>query len=103
MPVIKLLNVATTVNAVANLQFSTIGPLGALLTLFAAGVTVGDVISLTVGGKNLVDLGQPNIEISADVVDTDRDLLILREPAPPGDILMPITVTTAMGFILIIE
>lgn len=103
MPTIKLLNVATTVNALANLQFSTIGALGALLTLFASGVTAGDVVSVTVGGKNIVDLGQPNIEISADVVDTDRDLIFLREPVPPGDILVPVTATTAVNLLFIIE
>jgi len=103
MSMIKLLNQASNVNAVANLQFSTIGPEGALLTLFASCVTAGDVISCTVGGKNIADLAQPNVEISADVVDTDRDLLFAREPVPPGDILLPITATTAVNFLLILE
>jgi len=103
MPAIKLMNVVTTVNAVANLQFATVGPAGAFLTLYAAGVTVGDTISVTVGGKNVVDLAQPNIEASADVVDVDRDMIIEREPVPPGDILVPVTAATAMGILIILE
>jgi len=103
MPAIKLLNQATQGNAATGLQFNSIGPNGAYVSMFASGVTAGDTIGLTVGTKPILDLAQPNIEISADVCDTQRDLLIEREPVPPGDIFIPIVATTAVNFLLIIE
>jgi len=103
MPAIKLVNQASNPNSLANLEFSEIGPRGAFITVIAAGVTAGDVVSLTVGGKNVLNLAQPNIEASADVGDVQRDVLVAREPVPPGNMIMAITVTTAMNVHVIIE
>jgi len=105
MPAIKVVNQATAANAANGLQFNTIGPNGAFVTLIASGVTAGDTIGLTVGGQPVIDSvnGQPNIEISADVGDVSRDLMIEREPVPPGEIFLPVTVTTAINWHLIIE
>jgi len=103
MPAIKLINQASQGNAVAGLQFNSIGPNGAYVSMAASGVTAGDTIGLTIGTKPIVDLGQTNIEASADVCDTERDMLVVREPVPPGDIFVPIVATTAVNFTLIIE
>jgi len=103
MPAIKVINQVTAANAANGLQFNTIGPNGAFITLVAAGVTAGDIIGLTVGGKPVVNAGQTNIEISADVCDTGRDVIIEREPVPPGEIFLPVTAATALNWLLIIE
>lgn len=103
MSVIKLVNQATQGNAVAGLQFNNVGPNGAYVSLWASCVTAGDTIGLTIGTKPMADLAQPNIETSADQCLTDRDLLLEREPAPPGDIFVPIVATTAVNFTLLIE
>ena len=102
MPAIKITNQATSTNALANNTFRTIGR-PSLLTLYASCVTATDSISLSVGTKQIVVNANPNIESSADVVDTDRDMILFREPVPMGDIFLPITATTAVNFILRIE
>jgi len=103
MPCIKLVNQTTNANILANLEFSEIGPSGSFLTVAGSCVTAGDVVSLTVGGKNVLNLAQPNIEISADVTDMSRDILVEREPVPPGNMIMAVTATTAVNVEVIIE
>lgn len=103
MPATKVVNQATSANAMTGLQFSNIPP--GFISLWASGVTAGDTIGLTVGGQPIIDQvsGQPNIEISADVVDYDRDLIIFREVHRGGEVFLPVTATTAVNFILISE
>lgn len=102
MPSIALKNVATTANAVDGLKFRNLpGP--ALISLYASGVTAGDVISLSVGNEDFLVNGQTNIEASADVVDTDRDQILFQEPVPAGELFIPITATTAVNFLVVIE
>jgi len=103
MPSIKILNQVTSANALNGLKFQTLaGP--ALVSLYAAGVTVGDTISFSIGDREILTLGQPNIEISADVVDVSRDQILFAEPAEGGqDLFMPVTVTTATGFLVVID
>jgi hypothetical protein len=103
MPAIKLVNVASTPNAVNGLDFEDVPEGGAQLTLYASAVTAGDIIGLKVGQEVYAVGVEPNIESSADVVDTDRDLVLFKEPVGPGRIYIPITCTTAVNFLLIIE
>lgn len=102
MPAIKVSNQATSTNALALNSFRNITR-PTLLSLYAAGVTVTDTLSLSCGQKQLVILANPNIEIAADVVDTDRDMILHREPLPMGELSMPVTVTTATNFLIILE
>jgi len=103
MPSIKIVNQGTVANALNGLKFSKLaGP--ALISLYAAGVTAGDTISFSVGDREILTLGQPNIEISADVCDTGRDQILFGEPAEGGeDLFMPVTVTTATNFLVVID
>jgi len=102
MPAIKITNQATNANALSTLKFSKL-TMGALLSLYASAVTATDVISLSVDNEEFLRNANPNIETAADVVDTDRDQILFREPTGPGDIFLPITATTAVNFLLVIE
>lgn len=103
MPATKVVNQAAATNAMNGLQFEDIPLGGAYVSLWASGVTAGDTISLKVGQKDYLDLAEPNIEISADVVDTDRDQILFREPMRSGKIFLGIIVTTAINFLLVQE
>lgn len=103
MPAIKRVNIATTANALNGLKFEDIPAPGALVTLYASAVTATDVISFSIGSEDYLVDASPNIEIAADVVDTDRDAILVREPVGPGKAYVRITATTAVNFLLVIE
>ena len=103
MPAIKLVNQTTTPNAVNGLNFEDIPAGGALVSLYASGVTATDTIGLKVGSEEYVVDAAVNLESSADVVDTDRDQILVQEPVGQGKLFVPITATTAVNFLLIIE
>lgn len=103
MPTIKKVNVATSANALNGLKFEDIPPGGALVSLYASGVTAGDTISYSVGSEDFLVDAQTNIEASADVVDTDRDQILFQEPVPEGKQFLSITATTAVNYILVLE
>jgi len=103
MPSIKIVNQVTAANALNGLKFSKLaGP--ALISLYSAGVTAGDTVSFSIGDREILTLGQPNIEVSADVCDVGRDQILFAEPAEGGeDLFMPVTVTTAQNFLVVID
>ena len=85
MPSIMLKNVAAgTANALDGLQFQDVPEPGALITIYASTPTAGGLISYSVGTERFLVAAAVNIEISADVVDTQQDLVLDREPVPPG-------------------
>ena len=102
MPAIKRTNVVTTEDALLGLKFKVLQR-PALVSLFASGVTATDKISLSVGGTTVLDLANPNVESAADVIDTTRDGVLFNERVPPGELFMPITATTAVNFLLVID
>ena len=85
MPSIRLNNVAAgTANALDGLQFQDIPEPGALITIYASTAVALGLISYSVGTERfLVDAGV-NIELSADVVLSDSDMVLDREPVPAG-------------------
>jgi len=85
MPSIRVNNIAAGVaNAVDGLQFQDIPEPGALVTIYASTAVALGLISYSVGTERfLVDVG-PNVEIVADAVDTQRDMVLDREPVPAG-------------------
>lgn len=103
MPSTKIVNQATSANAMAGLNFEDIPPQGALLSLYASGVTAGDTISCTAAGEQLAVDAEPNIEIGADVVDTSRDRILFQEPVSEGKVFIPVTATTAINWLLVVE
>lgn len=85
MPTIRLSNVAAaTANALDGLQFQDIPQPGALVSIYASTPTAGGLISYSVGTERFLVDAAVNIEISADVVDTSRDMVLDREPVPAG-------------------
>lgn len=103
MPSVSVKNQAGAANAMAGLNFEDVPPGGALLSLYAAGVTVLDAIDCTAAGEQLLVTGQCNIEISADVLDTGRDQLLFQEPVKEGKVFLPVAVTTALNWLLVLE
>lgn len=102
MPAIKIVNQGTSVNAISTSPFRTIrGP--ALVSLYASCVNATDTIGFAVANQEILRNASPNIESSADVVDTDRDMILAREPVPAGEMTLSVTATTAVNVLIVIE
>ena len=85
MPSIMLKNVAAgTANALDGLQFQDIPEPGALVTIYGSTAAAGGLLSYSVGTERFLVAAAANIEKSADEVNTDNDLILDREPVPPG-------------------
>jgi len=101
MPSIMLKNVAAgTANALDGLQFQDIPEPGALVSIFATTPTAAGNISYSVGTERFLVAAQQNIEIAADVIDTDRDQILDREPVPAGKQFL--AVDAQIGNILVV-
>jgi len=104
-PQIARKNVAAgTENALNGLKFSKIGSNGAFLTVYASTPTAAGSITFSAegGDRALIDLGETNIEIAADVVDSGRDLMLLDEPVGPGDLFLAVNAQIG-NFLVLIE
>jgi len=85
MPSIRLTNVAAGVaNALDGLQFQDIPEPGALVSIYASTAVALGTISYSVGTERFLVDASVNIEIAVDAVDTNRDMILDREPVPPG-------------------
>ncbi len=85
MPSIRLSNVAAaTANALDGLQFQDIPEPGALVSIYASTAVAAGTISYSVGTERFLVDASVNIEIAVDAVDTQRDLVLDREPVPAG-------------------
>ena len=85
MPSIRLTNVAAgTANALDGLQFQDIPEPGALLSLYASTAVALGTISYSVGTERFLVDASINIESAVDAVDTNRDMVLDREPVPGG-------------------
>ena len=85
MPSIRLSNIAAGVaNALDGLQFQDIPEPGALVSIYASTPTAAGTISYSVGTERFLVDASENIEIAADVIDTQRDMVLDREPVPAG-------------------
>jgi len=103
MPSILLKNVGAGVaNAVDGLQFEDIQPPGAIVTIYASTPTAGGLISYSIGTERFLVDAAVNIEGSADVVNTHTDLVLDREPVPPGKQFLE-TVAQIINFLIVIE
>lgn len=103
MPSIKVSNSpAGTSNAVDGLQFQDVPPGGALVTLYASTAAAGGLVSYSVGTERFLVSCPVNIESSSDVVDTQRDMVLDREPVPAGKQFLAVD-TQICNFLLTIE
>ena len=85
MPSIRLSNVAAgTANALDGLQFQDIPEPGALVSIYASTAVAAGLISYSVGTERFLVDASINVEIAADAVDTNRDMVLDREPVPAG-------------------
>lgn len=102
MPTIRPAGVTTsTADDLANRQFNVVPPGGAIVNMFIAGVTSGDTFGFSSGDRQIVVNGsEMNIEISADVVDIQRDQVVFDELVLPGQLFLPITLTTEVQYLL---
>lgn len=100
MPSIRF-GTTTTTDALSNRKFNVIPPQGAILNVWGSSVTNGDTFGLSIGDRDLVVNGtELNIEVAADVIDLSRDQLVINEVVGPGQLFMPVTVTTEAQFFI---
>jgi hypothetical protein len=103
MPSILLKNTPSgSANSVDGLQFQDIPAPGALVTIYASTAAAGGLISYSVGTERFLVSAAVNVESAADVVDTDRDLVLDREPVPPGKQFLAVD-TQICNTLLVIE
>jgi hypothetical protein len=102
MPALAFRVAATDSDALSNLKFAVVPARGAILNLWASCVTKTDSFGISIGDRDLMVNGSiMNIEIAADVVDTDRDQRLFNEVlVSGGQLFMPVTVTTEAQFLI---
>ena len=84
-PSIRLSNIAAGVaNALDGLAFQDIPEPGALVTIYGSTAVAGGLLSYAIGSERFLVDASVNVEIVADAVETTRDMLLDREPVPPG-------------------
>lgn len=103
MPSIMLKNIAAgTANALDGLKFQELqGP--ALISIFGTTAVAGGTIDFAVGSEDFLDSAELNIEASADVVDTDRDQVLMREPVPAGKMFLAVNAQICNVLVVIEE
>lgn len=103
MPTTSIRNIAAIGDALNGLKFKVMGP--SLVTVAAASSAAGGIFSYSVGSDKQLCVGaMVNIEISADVVDLDRDAILIREPAPAGEHFLDVTALgTTFNFVRVVE
>ncbi len=103
MPSTSRRNIAATGDALNGLKFKVLGP--SLVTVYAAAQAAGGIFSYSVGSdKELCRDADVNIEISADVVDVSRDMILSREPAPAGEHFLDVSALgTSFNFVRVVE
>jgi len=103
MPSIRRSNVsANTANDVDGLQFQDIPEPGALVSIYASTAVAGGDIDYSVGTERFLVSASVNIEISADVVQNDRDLILDREPVPAGKQFLAVN-SQVCNYLIVIE
>jgi hypothetical protein len=103
MPSLKVNNQTTAANCLQGLKFVKLSR-RALVSLYISGVSSDDKINFSFTDREVLVGANPNIEIAPDVIDTSRDGVLFGEPGMPGDeLFMPVTATTAVNFLIVID
>ena len=103
MPSIRRSNVAAgTPNDVDGLQFQDIPAGGALVSIYASTAVAGGAIDYSVGTERFLVAASVNIEGSADVVSTNVDLILDREPVPSGKQFLAVNLQVC-NYLIVIE
>lgn len=75
-----------------------------VVNMWASSVTNGDTIGLLLNSTEIMPTDELNIEISADVIDTNRDQLVFGTVVGRGQLRVPVgAVTTELQFLLSVE
>ena len=102
MPSIRLSNIAAgTPNALDGLQFQDIPEPGALVSIYASTAVALGLISYSVGTERFLVNAGINIEGSADVVSTEVDMVLDREPVPAGKQFLAVDAQVANVLVVI--
>ncbi len=101
MPSIRLSNAAISANVLDGLQFQDIPEPGALVTIYASTAVALGLISYSVGTERFLVDASVNIEGSADVVDTNTDMVLDREPVPGGKQFLAVAAQVANVLVVI--
>ena len=103
MPSIRRSNVAAdTPNDLDGLQFQDIPEPGALVSIYASTAVAAGNIDYSVGTERFLVGASVNIEAAADVVDTNRDMVLDREPVPAGKQFLAVNDQIA-NYLVVIE
>ncbi len=103
MPSIRRSNIAAGVaNDVDGLQFQDIPEPGALVSIYASTAVAGGNIDYSVGTERFLVAASVNVEIVADAVDTQRDLILDREPVPAGKQFLAVNAQIC-NYLIVIE
>jgi hypothetical protein len=94
---------AVTGDAISNEEIRRVDQLSTV-NLWASCVTKGDQLGLLLNRTEIMPADNVNIEVSADVIDTDRDQLVFNSVVGRGQLRVPIpAVTTEIQFLLSVE
>lgn len=94
---------AVTDDAIANDEIRRI-EVPSIVNFWAAAVTKTDKIGLFLNKVEIFPASGVNIEVSADVIDTDRDQIVFNAFVGEGQLRVPVTaVTTECQFLLSVE
>lgn len=90
MPTIKGSTAAASADLLANTKFSDIGGRGAILNAWVSCAANGGTFGFSIGDRDLIVAGtEANVEVAADVIDTNRDQVLFDEVVEPGHLYMP--------------
>ena len=99
----RLVVAAVTGDAISNEEIRRVDALSTV-NLWASCVTKGVQLGLLLNRTEIMPADNVNIEISADVIDTDRDQLIFNSVVGRGQLRAPVpAVTTELQFLLSVE
>jgi len=105
MPGISRVVTAATQDALSGLKFKTLTT-PALVTLAASAGTAGEDLSFSVDSQEFISQGEINLEEGTinEAVDMQRDLLLVQEVVPAGEMFLTIpVVTSTVQFRILIE
>lgn len=99
----RIVVAAVTGDAISNEEIRRVDQLSTV-NLWASCVTKGDQLGLLLNRTEIMPADNVNIEVSADVIDTDRDQLVFNSVVGRGQLRVPIpAVTTEIQFLLSVE
>lgn len=94
---------AATADAIANEEIRRVERTS-VVNLWASSATNGDTIGLLLNRTEILPTGELNVEVSADVIDTNRDQLTFNTVVGIGELRVPVgAVTTELQFLLSVE